>query len=69
MHAIYYLLYKVDELMKNLVLHFQILDLKGKFFYKFLTQSNLQIFVIFTYFVNIWTLNAYKKKLWLGMDF
>lgn len=28
-------------------------------------QNFLQIFAILTYFVNIWTLNAYKQKLWL----
>jgi len=38
--------------MKNLELHFKILDLKEKF-YEFLTENNLHIFVIFAYFAKI----------------
>ena len=40
---------------------FLYLRFKKKIFYEFLTQNNLQIFVVFRCFVNIWTLNAYKK--------
>jgi len=37
-------------LMKNLILNFQILDLKRKFFYEFLTQNNFSNFRFFSVF-------------------
>jgi len=44
--------------MRDLVLNFhkEKIRFKKKIFYEFLTQNNLQIFVIFAYFVNIQTL-------------
>jgi len=41
----------------------------GQFFYEFLVKNNLHNFVIFTCFVNIWTLSAYKKKLWQDFQY
>jgi len=59
---ILFFLIKVEKLMRYLVLNFQTIDLKRKFFYEFLIQNNLHIFVIFMPFVKIRTLNALKKN-------
>ena len=58
--------FTVDKLLRNLVLQFKILDLKRNIFRNF----KLKIICTFswlTYFFKIWTLNAYKKKLWLEL--
>ena len=56
---------KCRKSYKESCITFSYLRFKKKNFYEFLTRNNLQIFVIFPYFVIFWTLNAYKKKLWL----
>lgn len=38
--------------MRNVVLNFQILDMKRKQFMNLLTQNHLHIFMIFTNFIN-----------------
>ena len=51
--------------MGNLVLYFESLVINTTNFMIFQLQNYLQIFAILTYFIKIWTINAYKKKLWL----
>lgn len=48
--------------MENIKLYFQILAMNIKYFIYFYLQNNLRIFVIFTNYVNISTLNTNKNN-------